>query len=159
VISQTATLQDNVNIEGSMVGPGSFIGAGAPLLYGSRNWPNVKIKPGDTVNGLMIAPIEKGFYFYTRSGQYTGVMAFSIKGLVDGFEKVPIESIEFHAKRRDFENWARYVLASRELADSIEDLRRAAVYGEELRKDLIEVTKKWAEYVSSPDAVAVTESW
>ncbi|MDA4118715.1 MAG: DUF5752 family protein [Thaumarchaeota archaeon] len=156
VISQSATLQANVTVEGSMVGPGSIIGTGATLLEGSRIWPNVQIRAGETVNGLMIAPVEKGFYFYTRSGEYTGVMAFSIKSLLDGLEKVPIESIEFHANRRDFEKWTRSVLASRELAEAIEDIRREAITGEELRKRLIEVTNQWAEYVSSPDAVVAT---
>jgi NDP-sugar pyrophosphorylase family protein len=154
VVGQSAFLEENVTVEGSMVGPGCRIGAGATVLEGSRIWPNVQIKAGETVNGLIVTSMEKAFHFYTRSGQYSGVTTSSINGLLEGLEKVPLESIEFHAKRRDFERWARYILASRELAEGMEDLRRETVTGEALRRGLIAVTRKWADYVSSPEAVA-----
>jgi len=150
VIGQSAILQGSVTVKGSIIGPGSVIGEGAEVLCGSRVWPNVRIGADEIVNGIVAAPIEKAFYFYIGFGQYTGLLATTVEGFIDGLEKVPVESIGFHAKRRDFERWTRDVLASNELADSIEELRRMGVTGEELRRGMIEVTKQWADEVSSP---------
>jgi len=150
VIGQSAILQGSVTVKGSIIGPGSVIGEGAEVLSGSRVWPNVRIRADEIVNGIVAAPLEKAFYFYIGFGQYTGLLASTVEGFIDGLEKVPVESIEFHAKRRDFERWTRDVMASNELADSIEDLRRMAVTGEELRKGIIEVTTQWADEVSKP---------
>jgi hypothetical protein len=36
-----------------------------------------------------------------------------------------------------------------ELADDIEDLRKMGLTGEELRRNLVEVTKKWADAIES----------
>lgn len=149
VIGQSAMLQGNNTVEGSIIGPGCVIGDRTKVLNGSRVWPNVQIRAGEIVNGIVAAPIEKAFYFYTGFGQYTGLLATTIEGFIEALGKVPIESIEFHAKRRDYERWTRDVLASNELADGIEDLRRMAVTGEELRSGLIGVTKKWVDEILS----------
>jgi mannose-1-phosphate guanylyltransferase len=149
VIGQSAILQENVIVKGSIIGPGCVLGDGVEVLSGSRIWPNVRIRARERVGGTVVAPIEKAFYFYTDFGQYTGLLATSIEDFIDALEKAPIESIEFHTKRRDYEKWTRGVLGSNELADAIEDLRRAAVTGEALRSGLIGVTKKWADEISS----------
>ncbi|MDG6925887.1 MAG: NDP-sugar synthase [Nitrososphaerota archaeon] len=149
VIGQAADLQRNVAVEGSIIGPGCVIGEGAHILSGSRIWPNVRIEANARVNGIVAVPLEKAFYFYTGLGQYTGILATSIEEFVQALEKAPMGSIEFHASRRDFEKWVRQVLASDELADGVEAIRRRAVTGEELRRDLVEVTKEWADKVSS----------
>ncbi len=144
VIGQSATIQNDVSIEGSSVGPGSVIRERANILDGSRIWPNVEIGDGETVNGTVKVPLEKSFYFNTALGEYTGVLASTGDGFIKALAKVPIESIEFHSKRRDFEKWARGVLASDQLANDIEDLRRRTITGEELRRKLITVTNNWA---------------
>jgi carbonic anhydrase/acetyltransferase-like protein (isoleucine patch superfamily) len=149
VIGQSAILQGNITVKGSIIGPRCVIGERVEVLSGSRVWPNVRIGADERMTGIVAAPIEKAFYFYT-GGQYTGLVATTIGGFIEALEKVPIESIEFHAKRRDYEKWTRDVLTSNELADGIEDLRRNAVTGEELRRSLIGVTKKWADEISSP---------
>jgi mannose-1-phosphate guanylyltransferase/phosphomannomutase len=149
VIGQSATLQDNVTIEGTIIGAGCLIGDRATVLNGSRIWPNVHVAADEVVNGIMAAPVEQAFYFYAGPGQYAGLLATTIEDFIEGLEKVPIESIEFHAKNRDFERWTRNLLASNELADGIEDLRRKALTGEVLRSGLIEVTKKWADKIES----------
>jgi mannose-1-phosphate guanylyltransferase / phosphomannomutase len=149
VIGQSATLQDNVTMEGTIIGPGCLIKERAKFLNGSRVWPKVQIGMDQVVNGIVAAPIEKAFYFYTGPGQYTGLLATTMRDFIEELGKAPIDSIEFHAKNRDFERWARNVLASNELADGIEDLRRMTVMGEELRSGLIEVTKKWADKIES----------
>jgi NDP-sugar pyrophosphorylase family protein len=147
VIGQSAVLQDDITVDGSIIGPGCVIGDRVRVLKGSRVWTNVRIRSNETVNGIIAAPLEKAFHFYTGFGQYTGLLATSIEGFMDALGKVPIESIEFHAKRRDYERWVRGVLAANELADGMEELRRAAVTGEELRSGLIGVTKKWVDEV------------
>jgi mannose-1-phosphate guanylyltransferase/phosphomannomutase len=157
VIAQSATLRANASIEGSIIGAGSVIGQKANLLEGSRVWPSVHISDFQTVNGIVFVPLERSFQFYTSLGQDTGIMSSTAEGFIDALEKVPIESIEFHAKRRDIEKWVRGVLESNELADEIEGLRRKAIMGEELRTELIRVTKKWSEEVST-STIAVTQS-
>jgi len=149
VIGQSAILQGNVTVNESIIGPGCVIGDGANILNGTRIWPNVKIGPKETVKGIVAAPLETAFYCYTNFGQYTGLLATSIEGFIEALENSPIESIEFHAKRRDYEKWVRGVLALNELADGIEDLRRLGLTGEGLRHDLIQVTKKWADAIES----------
>jgi mannose-1-phosphate guanylyltransferase / phosphomannomutase len=137
VIGQSAVLQGNVTVKGSIIGAGCVIGDRVEVLEGSRIWPNIRIGADAKVNGTMIAPVEKAFYFYTDFGQYVGLMATSLDDFIEALEKAPIESIEFHTKRRDYERWTRDVLASNELADSIEDLRKSAITGEPLRRGLI----------------------
>jgi NDP-sugar pyrophosphorylase family protein len=149
VIGQSAILEGNVSVEGSIIGPGCVLGDGVKVLSGSRVWPNVRIGANAIVNGVVIVPMENAFYFCTGPGQYTGLLATTIEGFIDGLEKAPIESIDFHAEHRDFERWTRDVLLSNELADSIEDLRRTTVTGEELRIALVGVAREWAQYVEA----------
>jgi len=104
------------------------------------------VKVGGIVSG---ESIETAFYCYTNFGQYTGLLATSMEGFIEALERSPIESIEFHAMRRDYERWVRGVLALNELADDIQDLRKMGLTGEELRHNLIEVTKKWADAIES----------
>ena len=151
VIGQSAVLHGNITINGSIIGPGCVIGDRVNVLSGTRIWPNVKIGADETVKGIVAAPLETAFYCYTNFGQYTGLLATSVEGFIEALEKSPIESIEFHAKRRDYEKWVRGVLALNELADGIEDLRRMGLTGEGLRHDLIQVTKKWADAIESKD--------
>jgi carbonic anhydrase/acetyltransferase-like protein (isoleucine patch superfamily) len=144
VIGQSAVLQGNVTVKGSIIGAGCVIGDRAEVLEGSRIWPNIHVGADARVNGSLIASVENAFYFYTDFGQYTGLMATSIDDFIKTLEKAPIESIEFHTKRRDYERWTRDVLASNELADSIEDLRKSAITGEALRRGLIRAMM-WAD--------------
>jgi mannose-1-phosphate guanylyltransferase/phosphomannomutase len=144
VIGESATLQNSANVEGSSIGPGSMIGAYANILEGSRIWPNVQIRDSETVNGTVKVSVDNAFYFCTAIGQYTGVMASTVEEFIRALRKVPIGSIDFHIKRRDFEKWARGVLVSYELADSFENLRRNDINGEPLRSGLIQITTDWA---------------
>ena len=149
VIGESAVLHENITISGSIIGPGCVIGDRVNVLSGSRVWPNVQIATDERVRGIVAAQVETAFYCYTNFGQYTGLLATSIEGFIEALEKSPIESIEFHAKRRDYEKWVRDVLSLNELADGMEELRKKAVTGEELRRELIEVTKKWADAIES----------
>ena len=108
----------------------------------------MQIAAGAIVDGIVAADMDGAFYFCTGFGQYTGLLATSFEGFVDALERAPVESSEFHVRRRDYERWTRDVLGSKELADRIEDLRRMDVTGEELRRGLIGVTKKLADLES-----------
>lgn len=156
VVGQTGKLRANITAEGSIVGPGSVIGQRANLLAGSRIWPNVQIPAAQTVDGIVFVDLQKAFHFYRSLHEYTGVTASTAGGFVEALEQVPIESIEYHAKRREFEKWVRGVLQSNDLADEMEGLRRKGIIGEELRNDLINITKKWAEQVST-QVIAVAQ--
>jgi carbonic anhydrase/acetyltransferase-like protein (isoleucine patch superfamily) len=143
VIGQSVIIEGNVTVKGSIIGPGCVIGENAEILEGSRIWPNVRIEAGARVSETVLAPVENALYFHTDSGQYTGLMATSIDGFIDALEKAPIESIEFHIRRRDYERWARDVLDSNDLANNIEEIRKSDLTGEELRRGLMRATA-WA---------------
>ena len=148
VIGQAATVRDGAEVRGSIIGPGCVIGSGAKLQHGARIWPNVHVREMETITGIVAVPIDKAFYFYAAVGQYTGLIATSVDSFIKALEVAPIQSLEFHAKRRDFERWVREVIASGELADSLEAIRRRALVGEELRAALVEAVTKWAFKVS-----------
>jgi acetyltransferase-like isoleucine patch superfamily enzyme len=150
VIGQSATLHDNVVVNESIIGPGCDIGEGVSVLRGSRIWPGVRVGSDQRVKGIVSTPIDRAFYCFTDIGQYTGLLATSVEGFIDALEKSPIQSIEFHVKRRDYERWVRDVLALNDLADGFEDLRRNGVAGEELRRGLIG-SVKWASGLSDSE--------
>jgi NDP-sugar pyrophosphorylase family protein len=150
VIGASAVVQRNSTVDGSIIGPGCVIGENVYILNGSRIWPNMQIGAHERVAGVVATPLEKAFYFCTSFGEYTGILATTIDGFLDALAIVPIQSIEFHTKRRDYERWTRDVLLSNELADCIGDIRRMAVTGESLRRGLIGVTEKWADEISRP---------
>jgi NDP-sugar pyrophosphorylase family protein len=151
VIGQSATLHDNVVVNESIIGPGCDIGEGVSVLRGSRIWPGVRVGNDQRVKGIVSTPLDKAFYCFTDVGQYTGLLATSVEGFIDALEKSPIQSIEFHVKRRDYERWARDVLALNDLADGFEELRRKGVTGEELRRGLIG-NVKWASGLSDSES-------
>src|SRR5207245_6706749 len=63
---------------------------------------------------------------------------------------VPLDSLEYHIGRRDFEKWTKDVLGSIQLADNIRTLRRCQSKGEELRHQLVDFVIEWDEAVFSP---------
>ena len=77
-------------------------------------------------------------------------MASSIEDFLGAFKIVPIEALEYHIGRRDFEKWTKDVLGSVLLAANIRTLRRSQLKGEDLRLQLIGVVQEWAQRVSSP---------
>ncbi|TMI26711.1 hypothetical protein E6H24_02310 [Candidatus Bathyarchaeota archaeon] len=77
-------------------------------------------------------------------------MASSIEEFLGALKIVPLEALEYHIGRRDFEKWTKDVLGSVLLADNIRTLRRSQLKGEDLRLQLIEVVQEWAQRVSSP---------
>jgi mannose-1-phosphate guanylyltransferase len=150
IIGERAIVGDNVTIDRAIIGQGCTIGDRAKILPGSRLWPNTRVEADATVDGIMAVPRDKSFYFDTGLGQYSGILASSIGEFLEALKIVPLESLEYHIGRRDFEKWTKDVLGSIQLADSIRTLRRSQSKGEELRHQLIDFVVEWAETVSSP---------
>ncbi len=150
IIGERAILGNNVSVERAIIGQGCNIGDRVTILPGSRLWPNTKVEDDGTVDGIMAVPRDKSFYFDTGLGQYSGTLASSIGEFLDALKIVPLESLGYHIARRDFEKWTKDVLGSIQLADNIRSLRRSQLKGQELRLQLVDVVKEWAERVSSP---------
>ncbi len=143
VVGEMAWLGDDAAVSGSIVGPGCRVGRGAKVGSGSRVWPNMFIGEGEVVNGIVAVPREKAFNFYTSLGAYTGEMATSIDEFLEGMQRVPLHSLEFHIARRDFEKWAKDVVRSMVLADRLRDVRRKGLLGEELKSELVGCVERW----------------
>ena len=149
IIGERATVGNNVTIDGAIIGQGCIIGDRAEILPGSRLWRNTRVEADATVDAIMAVPRDKSFYFDTGLGQYSGILASSIGDFLEALKIVPLESLEYHIGRRDFEKWMKDVLGSIQLADNIRTLRRSQSKGEELRVQLIDYVMQWAEKVSS----------
>jgi len=67
---------------------------------------------------------------------YTGTMAWSLKGFIKALQKVEIKSIEFHNSRGDFEKWAEHSLHDKVLAEKFREIRLSKIRGQALRKAL-----------------------
>ena len=80
---------------------------------------------------LSNVPRENGFYFYSSMGNPTGAVACSFDEFCQSVKSSPLETIEFHLTRGDFENWIRF-LGDQELAGQIEMLRRQSLPSEQL---------------------------
>ncbi len=100
----------------------------------------------DFENRVKIASItaNEPFLFYTGMGEsnFTGVMAWTLKGLIEGLQKTSIRAIEFHNGREDFENWAKHSLHDETLAKQLKDTRLSKLKGEALRKAILSVAKE-----------------
>ncbi|HYY92588.1 MAG TPA: sugar phosphate nucleotidyltransferase [Candidatus Dormibacteraeota bacterium] len=154
IIGERAVVGDNVTTDRAIIGQGCRIGNRAKILPGSKLWPNTNIDEGATVDGVVAVPRDKSFYFDTGLGQYSGILASSIEEFLAGLRIVPLESLEYHIARRDFEKWTKDVLGSILLADNIRTLRRSQLKGEELRRQLVDVVEEWAKRVSSPEPLS-----
>lgn len=90
---------------------------------------------------LEVVAANEPFLFYRGVGDenFTGVIVYGIKGMVNAIKKVEFESINFHLSRGDFENWALHALRDKTLAEKLQKLRLSNVKGEELRKALLKV--------------------
>jgi alpha-amylase len=81
------------------------------------------------------------FLFYTDVGEknFTGIMAWGLKGFLKAVKEVDTKSLEFHNSRGDLEKWAEKSLSNKSLAKRLEDVRLAKIAGEKLRKALIKI--------------------
>jgi alpha-amylase len=83
------------------------------------------------------------FLFHSGEGDkyFTGVMAWSLKGLEAALRKVNVGSVEFHNARGDLEKWAEKSLQDQDLAGQLKKIRASRLKGESLREALVEAVK------------------
>jgi Zinc-finger of C2H2 type len=87
-----------------------------------------------------LAPVsyDHGFHFFTAVGRYTGETAISLATFAREVEVAPIESIDFHFKRGDFQRWVAETIGDTELATAIEKVEKNLA-GEPLKQKLFSV--------------------
>ncbi|MFH0897711.1 MAG: sugar phosphate nucleotidyltransferase [Candidatus Bathyarchaeota archaeon] len=146
IIGERAALANNIFVDGSIIGPGSLLEDLVQTKSGSRVWPGIRVKTNTSVEGTLVLPMDKPFYFHLDVGKFTGVTASTIIDLITTLQTVPIESVEFHLYRRDFERWIRDVFQANMLTEEISVLRKEDLRGEELRRRLVKTIKSWYEY-------------
>ena len=87
---------------------------------------------------LAAVPYTNGFHFFTSIGAYTGETSISLEHFTREIQTIALESIEFHAKRGDFQKWIAGTLEDDELAEEIASIEEN-LSGEPLRKKLLTV--------------------
>jgi alpha-amylase len=99
----------------------------------------------DLENRVRIATItaNEPFLFYTDEGEknYTGIMAWTLKGFTKALQKASTKAIEFHDKRGDFEKWADDSLYDKTLTHQLKKIRNLKLKEETLRKALVRTAK------------------
>ena len=100
----------------------------------------------DFENRIRLAAItaNEPFLFYTDKGEknFTGIMAWSLKGFAKALQKISTKSLEFHNRRRDFEKWAEKSLHDKTLSKQLKKTRLAKLRGEPLRKAIGKVIEE-----------------
>jgi len=86
---------------------------------------------------LQAVPDEKAFKFFEGFARPTGFRAASLSELSSEVSFVPLSSIEFHARRGDFERWVRDVLHDDELAESLGTISQRGLSGVALRDEIL----------------------
>jgi alpha-amylase len=84
---------------------------------------------------------DEPFLFYTAAGEkhYTGTMVWGLKAFAKAIQRICLNSLEFHAKRGDFERWVDKSLRDSVLTRELKETKLAKLKGELLRKSLLTV--------------------
>jgi hypothetical protein len=85
-----------------------------------------------------------GFYFCIGPEVFTGHSAVNFEEFYEAFEKIPLNSIEFHMKRGDFESWLSFI-NMHELAQEFEKIKQSKLSGNALKQKLLELMEKVVE--------------
>ena len=81
---------------------------------------------------LRVVSVPDAFLFFANTEVYTGEFATSLPDLLRKLDRVPVQSVEFHFQRSDFEKWVGRTIGDQELAGKLHQVDRL-VRGEELR--------------------------
>lgn len=81
---------------------------------------------------------EAVFYFNLDTGHSTDYSASNLEEFIRVLEIVPVQSLEFHLNRGDFEAWLKFI-GSEELSLTFGALRNENLSGEALRSRLLEL--------------------
>jgi len=66
---------------------------------------------------------DRAFYFYDSIGKPSGEFAVSLSDFCNKINVVSSESLAFHIKRRDFQNWIKEVIGDVELAKRMDKIQ------------------------------------
>jgi predicted transcriptional regulator len=78
---------------------------------------------------------DKSFEFYATIGQPLHIHAHSLKDFTNKLQRAEIVSVDFHAKRGDFETWFKGI-GDEELAKKVSLLKQRNITGEGFRQQL-----------------------
>ena len=100
---------------------------------------------------LVTITANEPFLFCKRFGEenFTGVMAWSLKGFVKALQTIDIETVDFHNKRGDFESWAKNSLKDGILSSKLESIRTSKCKGERLRQAILNVALQRFDEIST----------
>ena len=94
-------------------------------------------------------PKTKRFYYKLKSNYKGAKVAASLWEFRETIPTLPIETIQYHLKNKDFERWLKEVMHDQELARQIRKLANRRLTGEELRESLYAtVTNRFEELES-----------
>lgn len=99
----------------------------------------------------LMAPLPKAkrFYYQLKSNYKGPKVAASLWEFRETIPALPIETIQYHLKNKDFERWLKEVMHDQELARQIRKLANRQLTGEELRESLYAtVTNRFEELES-----------
>lgn len=80
---------------------------------------------------------EKAFQFYCDVGQPVGVSAKNVKEFYDVVKTIPVNSLEFHLRRTDFENWFTTIVKDDVFARELAGFKQTGLKGEALRDQIL----------------------
>jgi alpha-amylase len=107
----------------------------------------------DLENRLRLTTLtaNEPFLFCTAAGEenFTGVLAWSLKGFMKALKKVDSKAVEFHNLRGDFESWVNQSLQDKVLARQLRLIQHSNLKGEELRKMVFDVARQRFKKLSS----------
>ena len=89
---------------------------------------------------LRTVPIENAFYFYKGEGIPSGLKATNLREFLYDVETADPDSIHFHSKRHDFENWVR-MLGDPTLAKQLQTISTQDLTASELKSKLVRIVR------------------
>ncbi len=84
----------------------------------------------------VILPEERAFHFWIP-GRYLGIQARSLRTFIDILRYVEVESLNYHAGRRDFSLWIASELGRTQFAEAVARIE-PILRGEELRQGMLQ---------------------
>ncbi|MEM3927128.1 MAG: alpha-amylase [Desulfurococcaceae archaeon] len=101
----------------------------------------ISSKPRYYVNKIVL-PKNKAFHFYIAPGVYTGKYARSLGELLKAIEELPAESMIYHIKRGDLQNWLRTYFLLEEVVAELNELMNSIVDQNVFKQRVIEALRK-----------------
>ena len=89
---------------------------------------------------LSTVPHDKGFNFFTGIDRNTGETANNLEIFGQKLEIINDESVMFHFRRNDFQNWIKTTVGDDVLAERINHISRQ-LSGEDLRNELVKTVQ------------------